>query len=128
MNKRPKLLLSLVAAVLSGLLLAFAFPPFKEQTSAWFAFVPLLVVCSTSSPREAFRWGLVAGMSFWLVSISWLLWLVGSGGPLLLVVLAWMALSVYCSAYTAAFAAVIVRSIGLLRVNIDIVAGDIIHN
>ena len=94
----------LVASLAAGLLLAAAFPPLAASESAWIALIPLLIVAWSVDPVDAFRHGFMTGLVFWLVSISWLLRLCRTGGPLLLVVLGWILLSAYCALYIGAFA------------------------
>ncbi|MBM4142228.1 MAG: apolipoprotein N-acyltransferase [Lentisphaerae bacterium] len=97
-----------LAASASGLLLAGAYPPFRSGESAWLAFVPLLVMARFTRPREAFRWGFLSGLTFWLLTLSWLLrlWQTGqmpvAAAPA--VALGWLALAAYCALYTGAFA------------------------
>ena len=103
-RRRIFTILRWVAVFASGISLASAFPPAMSGETAWIALVPLLMLCHYSRPREAFGWGFVAGLVFWLISISWLLRMSHAGGPIVLVVLAWFLLSAYCAVYTAGFA------------------------
>ena len=98
------LLWRLAAATAAGLLLWIAFPPVNDWVSGWFALVPLLFLARRSRPWQAFRWGWVTGMVFWLSSICWLLDLGRSYGNLPLVMLAWISLAAYCSLYIGLFA------------------------
>ena len=100
---KMRLRFSLLASLVSGLLLAVAFPPLSQSDTVWFAFVPLLFALRLSSPREGFRLSFVSGLAFWLVSLSWLWMLKDNGGPLALVVLGHIALAAYCALYTALF-------------------------
>ena len=102
----PGLLRGLAAAG-AGLLLASAYPPFGYAEAAWVALVPLLLLSRYSGPFTAFRWGVAAGCVFWLISISWLLALSRTGGPLPLVVLGWILLAGYCALYIGAFCMVV---------------------
>jgi len=92
------------ASALTGVLLAAAFPPFSQPESAWFALVPLLVLCRYLRPGQAFRWGFLAAMVYWLMSLTWLLRLAHTGTVWALAGLGWMALSAYASLYIALFA------------------------
>jgi len=93
-----------LAAVASGLLLALAFPPFEASGLAWVALVPLLLALIGASPREGARLGWVAGLTFWLLGLAWMLRLLEtSPAPFLLILLGMALLAVYCAAYVAAF-------------------------
>ncbi len=92
------------AAVASGLLLAAAFPPFEAAGLAWVALVPLLLALIGVSPREGARLGWIAGLTFWVIGLGWMLRLLEtSPAPFLLVLLGWGLLVAYCAAYVAAF-------------------------
>jgi len=60
-------------AVLAGLLLAASFPKVDFAGGAWIA--PGLLVFAAQNKRggDAFRVGFIAGLSFWLASLYWLL-------------------------------------------------------
>ncbi|MBN2302269.1 MAG: apolipoprotein N-acyltransferase [Lentisphaerae bacterium] len=90
-------------SLLSGILLACAFPPVEESIGVWFALVPALFVSRFTGSRGSFCFGLLSGIVFWLLCLSWLLQLRLVGGNLPLVILGWISLSVYCAAYMAAF-------------------------
>ena len=60
------------AALCSGILLALAFPLPGMAFLAWIAFVPLLVACNGTSPRRAFRLGMVAGFTAYAGILYWL--------------------------------------------------------
>lgn len=83
------------AAVLTGLLLAAAFPPLELREAAWIALVPLLVAVRFVSPRDALRLGFAAGALGWLLSIHWLSRVTVAG---------WCLLSLYCALYVGAAA------------------------
>lgn len=95
----PRNLLRLAAALGSGAMLWTAFPPLDRSDSAWFALVPLILLARHTRPRAAFGWAWLAGMAFWLPSLSWLWQLIGNGGPWPLVVLGHGALAAYCALY-----------------------------
>jgi apolipoprotein N-acyltransferase len=94
----------LCGAVVSGILLATAFPPFKGAEAVWTALVPLLLVSRYSDPRTSFKYGFVSGLVFWLIDISWLLHLSQTGTNWPLAILGWLAASLYFALYFAAFA------------------------
>jgi len=95
-------------------LLASAFPPFMSAESAWFAFVPLILVARyTKGLKRNFCWGWGAGVLFWLVNLGWLLRLAVTGGSWLAAGAAWLALSIYCGIYSGLFAALVSFLFGL---------------
>lgn len=104
MGRTQMTLLRAGAAMLTGVLLAAAFPPAAQAESAWFALVPLLVLCRWVRPVRAFRWGFLAAMIHWLASLAWLLRLAATGTMWPLAVLGWVALSAYAALYIALFA------------------------
>src|SRR5438874_3460101 len=61
----------LVAAVLSGLLLAAAFPPLDLGPLALVALAPLLWAWRGAGPRAAALYGAVAGIAFFAVLVEW---------------------------------------------------------
>ncbi|MDD5678264.1 MAG: apolipoprotein N-acyltransferase [Kiritimatiellae bacterium] len=85
----------ILASVLSGLLLFAAFPPLEWSVLAWVALVPLLVISAAATPRIAFRWGLLAGLVFWLSSLVWLTRVSWAG---------WFMLCLYCALFMGCFA------------------------
>ena len=104
--KNKGVIACLVSAVVSAVLLFASFPPLGEVVDILFALVPLLVVsrfCGVK--RSAWVWGL-AGLLFWVSSLSWLVAISKNGGPLPLVILGLVGLSSICGAYFAAFGAI----------------------
>ena len=95
------------AAVLSGMLLALAFPPWESAELAWVALIPLLVVARTTRPRACFRWGFLGGLTYWLMTLAWLLRLARTGTTWPVAILGWVMLSAYSALYTGAFLVVI---------------------
>lgn len=108
-----KMLGAWAAALLSGFLLACSFPApewlsgVAGGSAAWLALLPLLLVLMQVRRRPL--WGalagLVTGLVFYGISLSWLLALRYTWGNVPLTVLAWMGLSLYCSLYLALFGA-----------------------
>ena len=93
-----------LAAGLSGLLLALAFPPYEATGLAWVALVPLLLALIGVSPREGARLGWIAGLAFWILGLAWMFRLSDtSPAPFMLILLAWCLLVAYCAAYVAIF-------------------------
>ncbi len=92
------------AAVLSGLLLWAAFPPYSQSDSAWMALVPLMLVIRHAAPRAAAGWAWLAGLAFWVATLSWFPAIIKNGGPWPLVLLGQLGLSAWCAAFLAAYA------------------------
>ena len=88
-------------AMLAGLLLAFAFPKFSVAGFAWVAPALLLAAAYGKSVGDSFRVGCVGGLTFWLVSLYWLLLMPATGFP----ILGWVALAAYVSLYFGAWVA-----------------------
>ena len=91
------------AAILSGLLLALAFPPLSKADTAFFALVPLILVIRASEPKRGFRLAFYSGLVFWILDLAWLWRLKDNGGPLPLVVLGHAALAAVCALFTGLF-------------------------
>lgn len=99
-------LLKIVAVLVSGTLLFCAFPPVNDGQCAWLALVPLLLLACYSVPASAFRWGYLAGLLYWLLTLSWLLSLGRTGTHVCLAGLGWVALAFYSALYTSVFCGV----------------------
>jgi apolipoprotein N-acyltransferase len=84
-------------AILSGLILAAAFPKFGVAGFAWIA--PGLILASALGKRgaESFRIGYVAGMAHYLGSLYWLLNIPVTGFP----ILGWIALAMFLALFPA---------------------------
>jgi len=59
-------------AILGGALLALSFPKPDLSVLAWFAFVPLLLAIARKSPAQAFRLGMVYGLTAYGGLLYWL--------------------------------------------------------
>jgi len=95
--------LAQTAWVLPGFLLWASFPPMGEKVDVLFALAPLLWLSRRGDARSsAWRW-FCNGMFFWVATLAWMPAIVKNGGPWPLVVLGWMGLAAYCSAFFAAF-------------------------
>jgi apolipoprotein N-acyltransferase len=61
-----------LAAALSGLLAAQAFPPLDLGVLGWVALIPLLVVLRQATPRQGAWRGFIQGTVFYLFLLSWI--------------------------------------------------------
>jgi apolipoprotein N-acyltransferase len=84
-----------LAAFGAGLLLTAAFPKIGIAGLAWIAPALLLFAAHGKNSGDAFRTGYVAGFSFWLTSLYWLLLIPVTGFP----ILGWIALSAFVALY-----------------------------
>ena len=96
-------------AIVAGLLLAAAFPNLGIAGFAWVAPALMLVAALGQSGGDAFRAGYVAGISFWLASLYWLLLIPVAGFP----ILAWVALSAFMALYFAVWTWLLAGKIGV---------------
>ena len=96
-------------AIAAGLLLAAAFPSPGIAGFAWVAPTLMLVAALGQSGGDAFRVGYVAGISFWLASLSWLLLIPVAGFP----ILGWAALSAFMALYFAIWTWLLTGKIGV---------------
>ena len=74
-------------SLLTGILLALAFPPFKTGVIAFGALIPFFVLLEDKSGASAFRWGYITGLSIALFTLSWIAWATVAG--LIGVLLVW---------------------------------------
>ena len=100
-----------LAAMAAGLLLAFSFPSFSIAGFAWAVPAMMLAAAAGKTPADRFRVGYVAGLTFWLVSLYWLLLM---PAPLYCVLLGWLALCAYVALYFGAWLALVGSSAALL--------------
>ncbi len=84
----------IIASVISGLLLVLAFAPFSKNELAWFALVPLWIVCRYASVKRAALFSLITGATVFLGSIYWLINVTFLG---------FVGLSLYCGLYFVPF-------------------------
>ena len=97
--------LRLLAAPVSGALLAAAFPALDLGPLALVALVPLLLVVETARPRRAAALGYVAGLTFFCLHLLWIAQFLSWTGAVAW--LAWGALSAIQAAAFAAFFALV---------------------
>lgn len=92
--------LRILAAILSGIALAFSFAPFDEAWIVWgwmWLLLPLLwTMTGKGRCLKAFGLGWLAGMGFWVMNLKWLGTVTWPGA---------LALSAYLSAYFGLFGA-----------------------
>jgi apolipoprotein N-acyltransferase len=88
-----------LVALVSGLLLALAFPKTNVAGFAWIAPALLVFAALNKNAADAFRVGVVAGFAFWLASLYWLLLIPYPFFP----VLGWLALAGFLSLYSGAW-------------------------
>lgn len=86
-------------AVAAGLLLALSFPNWNVAGLAWIAPGLLLAATMGTSGKAAFRLGVLAGATNWLVGIYWLLLIPVKFAP----IVGWLLLSAFLSLYTGAW-------------------------
>jgi apolipoprotein N-acyltransferase len=93
--------------LLSGVLLALAFPKINLSLLAWVAFVPLFWIIREKTPRQAFAHGWLAGMGFYLCTVYWVVETIGlySNIPTLVAIVPLLMMCAILASYTGAFAA-----------------------
>jgi apolipoprotein N-acyltransferase len=98
-------------AILSGLVLAMAFPKFGIAGFAWIA--PGLILATALGRRgwATFRIGYLAGMAHYLGSLYWLLNIPVTGFP----ILGWIALAAFLSLFPATWVWLSLRSLAITR-------------
>ncbi len=84
-------------AIVAGLLLAVAFPNFNLAGFAWLAPALMIFAARGHTGADAARVGYVSGLTFWLASLYWLLFMPVTGFP----ILGWLALAAYLALFTA---------------------------
>ena len=89
-------------SMLSGVLLALAFPGFGNSTLVYAALVPLLFAVQSVSTRRAAWLGMLSGFVFFMISLSWLQNLTGmveGAGLRISALLGYGVLALYCAFY-----------------------------
>ncbi|HSR88609.1 MAG TPA: apolipoprotein N-acyltransferase, partial [Pontiella sp.] len=100
------LFIRIFGSVLTGVLLALAFPGFSNSTLVYTAFVPLLFAIQTVSVKRAAWLGMLSGTVFFLISLFWLHNLTGmvEGAALRIsALLGYGVLALYCALYFVPF-------------------------
>lgn len=96
-----------LAALLCGVLLAFAFPLANVAGFAWLAPGGLLLIGLRQPGRKAFQNGYLFGLSFCLTTLYWLLYMPVKGFP----IAGWIALSGYLALFYAVWLWLCARSL-----------------
>ncbi len=103
-------LLPILGSLLSGVLLALAFPGVGNSTLICIGLVPLMFAVQSASGKKAALLGLLSGFIFFMISMSWLHNLTGmvSGiGLKASALLGYAVLALYCALYFVPFAVVV---------------------
>ena len=106
MKRRGGTLGNVPEVILSGILLALAFPSFNLEWLAWFAFVPLFFALKDKRPARAFLLSFLCGVVFFAMTVFWLIHVTLLGVIVLILYLALyfgafgLIFSVYYSRYT----------------------------
>ena len=102
MNKRTSLS-HLLAAILSGLLVAAAFPNWDQTYLLIFALVPLFWALKGKSLKAGFGLGLVSGLAHYVALLYWIVFVTHVFGhlPLIMAIGILLLLAGYLSLYTA---------------------------
>ncbi|MBI5682582.1 MAG: apolipoprotein N-acyltransferase [Deltaproteobacteria bacterium] len=97
---------SIIASVISGTIMIFAFPPFDIWVIGWFGMAPLFFAIYDKKPLQAFALGFIWGIVFFLGTVYWVVnSMVNYGGvPVWASVLALLLLVIVLSLYPAVFA------------------------
>lgn len=104
-------------AILSGIALVLAFPPFGAGFLAWGALVPLFFSLDGASRRTAFLLGSASGFAFYLGTVYWVIHsMYNFGGvPLGVSILVMLSLVLYLSLYTGVFGLLVSVTAGFDR-------------
>ncbi len=109
MNRLDRPVAQIALAVLSGLLSAAAFPSWDIGGLAFVGWVPLCWLVYRVPPKQAAGLGFVAGFSFYLATVWWVINTMTTYGhmPLILSVLALILMAAVLAGYVAVFAALV---------------------
>ncbi|MFZ5518303.1 MAG: apolipoprotein N-acyltransferase [Candidatus Zhuqueibacterota bacterium] len=69
----------LFCSLLTGVLLSFAFPPFRMGFLAYFALIPFLFVLEEVDYKESIRWGFLFGLFVNIGTLYWINWVTVPG-------------------------------------------------
>ncbi len=101
LERNPRL--HIIAPLLSGILIIFAFPPFEQGYIAWFALLPLLWACMNTTPGRAFKAGFLFSLPFTLYVNYYLGYVLYPYLSDILATAAMIALVLYISLFYGAF-------------------------
>jgi apolipoprotein N-acyltransferase len=92
-------------AIVSGLLLTASFPPFKTDWLIWISIIPLLIAIHDTTPKIAFRLGIITGLTHYVTLIYWIINVLSTYGGLnfIISIFILLLLSLYLSIYTGIF-------------------------
>ena len=95
----------ILLALLSGLLITASFPPLKTDWLIWISIIPLLIALEDTSPRTAFRLGIIAGLSHYISLIYWIINVISTYGGLnfFISIFILLLLCLYLSVYIGIF-------------------------
>ncbi len=98
-----------LCAILSGVMLTAAFPPGRLEWMAWVAIVPLLISLEKEPAFNAFRLGMIAGLTHYLTLIYWVVFVTHTYGGIDIFTSSAILLlfSLYLSLYPAVFSLLI---------------------
>jgi apolipoprotein N-acyltransferase len=88
---------NIALALLTGILLALSFPPFKSGFIAYGALIPFFILLENKHGRTAWRWGYITGLCIAVFTLSWIAWATFPGligvlmiWPLYIALFAWL--------------------------------------
>jgi apolipoprotein N-acyltransferase len=92
-------------AIVSGLLLTASFPPFKTDWLIWISIIPLLISIHGTTPKIAFRLGIITGLTHYVTLIYWIINVLSTYGGLnfIISIFVLLLLSLYLSIYIGIF-------------------------
>ena len=98
------IIFKIIGIIITSILLWASFPPSSQSDSVWLALVPILLIIRACKPKEAFKWSFLAGLGFWVLTLSWFPAIIKNGGPWFLVILGQFALAAWCALFMGLFA------------------------
>jgi len=106
--------LPVMGSLLSGVLLALSFPGVGQTSLAFVGLVPLMYAVQSAPPKRAAWLGLLSGLVFFLISLSWLQTLpakVDGLGLKASALLGYATLALYCALYFVPMAVVVAAGV-----------------
>jgi apolipoprotein N-acyltransferase len=124
LRSKKAIALSLILALISGILLAFSFPSWNPAWDgsylAFIALIPLFFACEKQSPKMVFCLGFVSGLFSFAISVSWVTISMHQYGGLPWSVSAF--LMILLSAYLAIYVGCFIWVVGLSEKHLLVVA------